>query len=91
MTCPASATPSPARRDGAPIAPAGHLVEPGDAAALSTAISTLLKDPEARQRMGRAAVDRAATYSMDAIGARYVTLLRDAIGTGPARHEGEQR
>jgi hypothetical protein len=31
--------------------------------------------------MGDAAVARAATYSMDAIGARYVTLLRDAVGS----------
>lgn len=73
----------------AAAAPAGRLVAPGDAAALGEAIGSVLSDAEARQRMGRAAVERAATYSMDAIGARYVALLQDAIGTGSAPHEGD--
>jgi colanic acid/amylovoran biosynthesis glycosyltransferase len=65
------------RSDGG-TAPAGLLVAPGDADALAEAIRTLLTDPEARQRMGEAAVERAADYSMDAIGGRYVALLRAA-------------
>jgi colanic acid/amylovoran biosynthesis glycosyltransferase len=77
--------------DGAALPPAGELVEPGDASGLAAAISTLLGNREARERMGAAAVDRAATYSMDAIGARYVALLQDAIGTSPAGREGERR
>jgi glycosyltransferase involved in cell wall biosynthesis len=67
-------------------APAGLLVEPGDAGALSDAIRMLLTDPGARERMGAAAVERAAAYSMDAIGGRYVALLRAA-----AERTGENR
>ena len=73
--------------DGAELPPAGVLVEPGDAAGLAAAIGRLLTDPGARERMGKAAVDRAATYSMDAIGARYVALLQTAID----EHQGERR
>lgn len=69
--------------------PAGRLVEPGDAGALAAAIGSVLSDAEARRRMGRAAVERAATYSMDAIGARYVALLQAAVGSGSAPHEGD--
>jgi glycosyltransferase involved in cell wall biosynthesis len=82
--------------DGEALPPAGVLVEPGDAAGLADAIGRLLTDGEARQRMSTAAVDRAATYSMDAIGARYVALLQQAIDQhasdeAPTRHEGERR
>jgi glycosyltransferase involved in cell wall biosynthesis len=58
--------------------PAGVLVEPGDATALTAAMTRLLADDDLRAAMGRAAVQRASAYSMDAIGARYVELLRDA-------------
>lgn len=58
--------------------PAGLLVEPGDAAALTAALARLLGDRALREEMGRAAVARASAYSMDAIGARYVELLRGA-------------
>jgi glycosyltransferase involved in cell wall biosynthesis len=58
--------------------PAGVLVEPGDATVLTAAMTRLLADDDLRAAMGRAAVQRASAYSMDAIGARYVELLRDA-------------
>jgi colanic acid/amylovoran biosynthesis glycosyltransferase len=59
--------------------PAGLLVEPGDAAALTAALGRLLGDGSLREGMGRAAVQRASAYSMDAIGARYVELLHGAV------------
>ncbi len=67
--------------DGQTAPPAGLLAEPGDAGALAGALTRLLTDSETRRAMGDAAVARAATYSMDAIGARYVTLLREAVGS----------
>jgi glycosyltransferase involved in cell wall biosynthesis len=65
-------------------APAGVVVPSGDAAALAEAIERLLGDPATREQMGRAAVRRAEEYSMEAIGARYVTLLQAATAAGPA-------
>ena len=70
--------------EGEPVPPAGRLVEPGDADALAGALTQLLTDADARRAMGEAAVARAATYSMDAIGARYVTLLQEAVGSSAA-------
>lgn len=71
-------TGSSALADAAAVGPAGVLVEPGDAAALTAALARLLGDGSLRERMGRAAAQRAAGYSMDVIGARYVELLRGA-------------
>ena len=68
--------------DGPDAGPAGLLVEPGDAAALTAAVIRLLGDRAQREEMGRAAVARASSYSMDAIGARYVELLREATAGG---------
>jgi glycosyltransferase involved in cell wall biosynthesis len=65
--------------DPAETDPAGLLVEPGDARALTAALSTLLADGELRGRMGRSAAQRADSYSMDAIGSQYVDLLRNAV------------
>lgn len=62
--------------------PAGLLVEPGNAAALTAALIRLLGDRGLREEMGRSAVARASAYSMDAIGARYVELLRGATAGG---------
>jgi glycosyltransferase involved in cell wall biosynthesis len=66
------------------VPPAGVLIEPGDAAALAGALTRLLTDAGTRGAMGEAAVTRAASYSMDAIGARYVALLLDAAGRDPS-------
>jgi glycosyltransferase involved in cell wall biosynthesis len=57
--------------------PAGIVVAPGDVAGLTAAIVRLLGDDAERDRMGRAARARAAEYSVDAVGARYVALLRE--------------
>ena len=85
MTCPGlSDAVAGHTGDGEPVPPAGVLVEPGDAEALAGALAELLTDSDGRQAMGEAAVARAATYSMDAIGARYVTLLQEAVGSSAA-------
>ena len=75
---------SSALPDATADGPAGGLVEPGDAAALTAALARLLGDGALREGMARAAVQRAAAYSMDAIGARYVELLQGALPTGTA-------
>jgi glycosyltransferase involved in cell wall biosynthesis len=54
---------------------AAELVPPGDAAALHAALSRLLADPAARERLGEAARTAAATtYSWDAIAAQHLAL-----------------
>jgi glycosyltransferase involved in cell wall biosynthesis len=60
----------------------GVLVPAGDAGALRKALRELLGDPDRRERLGRAAAEASAYYTSDAVGERYVALLRDAI----ARH-----
>jgi colanic acid/amylovoran biosynthesis glycosyltransferase len=61
--------------------PAGLVVEPGDTAGLTAAVARLLGDDGERERMGRAAARRAAVFSVEAIGARYVALLREVAAT----------
>jgi glycosyltransferase involved in cell wall biosynthesis len=60
--------------------PAGVLVAPGDVAGLTSAVTRLLAGAAIRMRMSRAAEQRAAAYSMEAIGAQYVDRLRDVAG-----------
>jgi colanic acid/amylovoran biosynthesis glycosyltransferase len=64
--------------------PTGLVVEPGDRAGLTAAIAWLLGHDAERERMGRAAVRRAAEFSIDAIGSRYVALLRDVAARTPS-------
>jgi glycosyltransferase involved in cell wall biosynthesis len=59
--------------------PAGLLVEPGDTAGLTAALTRLLGDDDERERMGRAARAQATEYSVDAVGGRYVQLLQEVI------------
>jgi len=54
---------------------AAELVPPGDAAALHAALSRLLADPDARERLAAAAREAATTsYSWDAIAAQHLAL-----------------
>lgn len=66
----------------------GVLVASGDAAALAAAIERLLRDPQERDRLGRAARSRAEQFGVDAQGRRYRALLRAVAGlpggAGPA-------
>ncbi|MCM3661045.1 glycosyltransferase family 4 protein [Georgenia satyanarayanai] len=64
----------------------GVLTPPGDAVRLAQAIDSLAGDPERRAELGRAARDRAASFSADAVGARYVDLLRTLTEGARTRH-----
>ncbi len=58
----------------------GLLVEPGDPAALAAAIVALLRDPERRRRMGRAALARARERGNPAfVGEKLLALYRDVL------------
>jgi colanic acid/amylovoran biosynthesis glycosyltransferase len=56
----------------------GVLVPPGDAGALADAIDGLLADETRRSALGKAASTRAEEYDVDALGARFVELIRSA-------------
>jgi glycosyltransferase involved in cell wall biosynthesis len=58
----------------------GVLVSPGDTAELAQAIHRLLLDDKLRSSLGRAASLRAEDWGVDAVGARFVELLRSAAG-----------
>jgi colanic acid/amylovoran biosynthesis glycosyltransferase len=62
------------------VGAAGVLVPAGDAGAFAAAITRLLSDPDGRRRMGRVAAQRAASHSVEAVGARYLELLRGMSG-----------
>jgi colanic acid/amylovoran biosynthesis glycosyltransferase len=57
----------------------GLLVPPGDADRLAAAIGDLLADPERRAKLGAAARSRSDGFSVDAVGRRYCTLLRQVM------------
>ncbi len=57
---------------------AARLVPPEDPAALASALSALVADPAARERLARAATEAAAgPYSWDAVAAQTLALYRD--------------
>ena len=59
----------------------GVLTKPGDPSALAGAMGTLLRDATQRRRLGAAAARRADLFSIEAIGQRFVTLLREAAAS----------
>src|SRR5262249_43953901 len=64
----------------------GVLVPPGDAGALAAAAVALLRDPERRVRIGRAARERlAARFSLEAFAAGMFAALEGARAAWPAR------
>jgi glycosyltransferase involved in cell wall biosynthesis len=66
----------------------GVLVPPHDPERLADALEDLLKDPEKRQAMGRAAQQRAVSeFSVDAWMKKHVNLYRDVLNAG---REGRQ-
>jgi glycosyltransferase involved in cell wall biosynthesis len=65
----------------------GFLVPQGDVAALASAMEELIEDPKRRERMGRAAAERAKTFASGAVLPRFEQAYRDAISSasGPPR------
>ena len=61
----------------------GLLVAPEDVDGLARALIDLLGDPEARRRMGAAALEKARAYDRDAVGARWEALLRELGSPAP--------
>jgi glycosyltransferase involved in cell wall biosynthesis len=57
----------------------GLLVPPGDTAALRSAMSQLIDDPDLRQRMGQAGRERAEGFVADAVLPRFEALYRQLI------------
>lgn len=63
----------------------GILVPQGDVTALTTAMYELIVDPERRERMGRAAAERAKTFAAGAVLPRFEQAYREAIESGRER------
>ncbi|MEP6598405.1 MAG: glycosyltransferase [Actinomycetota bacterium] len=66
----------------------GLLVEPGDPARLAAALRHLLDRPADRERLGRGAAARSESYSVAAVGKRYVALLDDVRAGQRPGHAG---
>ncbi len=77
LGCAVVASDLPGIRDVVEHGVSGLLVPPGDPAALSAALTSLLANPELRARVGAAASRAADSYSVEAIGARYVAILEE--------------
>jgi glycosyltransferase involved in cell wall biosynthesis len=73
--CAVIASELPGLRDAVQDGRSGLLTTPGSATELATALARLLGDPALCDTLGRAASTRADSFSVDAIGDRYVALL----------------
>ncbi len=68
----------------------GRLVPPAEPAALATALTSLLSEPEISQRMGLAARETARTrFAASRVAAKYLALYREAarVGAGATGHD----
>jgi glycosyltransferase involved in cell wall biosynthesis len=69
----------------------GILVPQGDAAALAAAMSALIDDPDRRQALGRAARERAASFSATQVLPRFERVYEEAISnTIPSQERHKQ-
>jgi glycosyltransferase involved in cell wall biosynthesis len=73
--CAVVASDLPGLRDAVVDGVSGLLTPPGSASELAAALRRLLGDPQLCDQLGRAAAVRAESFSVDAIGGRYVALL----------------
>lgn len=83
--CAVVASDLPGLRDAVEDGKSGLLTTSGSAEELATALGRLLRDPQLCDRLGSAAATRAESFSIDAIGGRYVALLDEVL----ARRKGE--
>jgi glycosyltransferase involved in cell wall biosynthesis len=61
---------------------AGMLVPQGDVGALADAMEALIRDPERRERYGRAAAKRAEDFAASAVIPRFEQTYRDVLAAG---------
>jgi glycosyltransferase involved in cell wall biosynthesis len=62
----------------------GILVDQGDVEALAGAMRELIEDPERRERLGRAAAERARSFAADSVLPRFEDAYRTVLAAGPA-------
>lgn len=86
LGCAVVASDLPGLRDAVEDGRSGLLTTPGSAEELAASLGRLLRDPELCDQLGRAAAIRAESFSVDAIGGRYVALLDGVC----ARRKGEK-
>jgi phosphatidyl-myo-inositol dimannoside synthase len=65
-------------RDAVVHGETGLLVDPTDHVAVADALTTLLEDPEAAERMGEAAAERATQFAWPVIARRVEDMLLEA-------------
>ena len=73
--CAVVASDLPGLRDAVEDGTSGLLTTPASPVDLAAALERLLRDPDLCDRLGQAAAARAESFSVEAIGARYVLLL----------------
>jgi colanic acid/amylovoran biosynthesis glycosyltransferase len=86
LGCAVVASDLPGLRDAVEDGRSGLLSTPGSVEELAAALGRLLRDQELCDQLGRAAMIRAESFSVDAIGGRYVALLDGVC----ARRKGEK-
>jgi colanic acid/amylovoran biosynthesis glycosyltransferase len=86
LGCAVVASDLPGLRDAVEDGRSGLLSTPGSVEELAAALGRLLRDQELCDQLGRAATIRAESFSVDAIGGRYVALLDGVC----ARRKGEK-
>jgi colanic acid/amylovoran biosynthesis glycosyltransferase len=83
--CPIVASRLPGIADAIVPGESGLLVEPGSASQIADALRDLLSDDGMRSRLGAGASVRADSFSVSAIGGRYLELLDDIVQTAAGR------
>jgi colanic acid/amylovoran biosynthesis glycosyltransferase len=79
--CPIVASRLPGIADAIVSGESGLLVEPGSASQIADALRSLMSDEAMRSRLGAGAYARADSFSVSAIGDRYLELLDDILRT----------
>jgi glycosyltransferase involved in cell wall biosynthesis len=83
--CPIVASRLPGIADAIVPGESGLLVEPGSASQIADALRSLLSDDGLRLRLGAGASTRADSFSVSAIGGRYLELLDDIVRSAASR------